>query len=444
MKRDKLVIWIIALITASLVGLMVYMHFNTNRVTWSETYSPEDKMPYGTSIIFDLMQDVRSEQEFTLIKDSTHKELPTDPTTKKDTYIFIGERLFADSADVQKLLDFVHAGNNAFVLTSQPVNLLFDTLLRNAVMENEVSDYEFDEYLDEYNDFKTRVYYVEDSSITLYLADPQFENSNYEISKKYNFETTYNSWAYFNDGLTAQDGTPAEIIGWFDEEYVNYLRIKHGKGEFYFHSTPLVFTNYYLLNDTAMRHSRNALAYFGDGKIYWDEDNRDYDTGGVSRNRNESPNKPSEGPMEFILSEPSLRIAWYLLLAAVVLYLFFGAKRKQRIIANEEKVDNTSIEYAQVLSQMFMKQQDHRKLVLMKMELFKAHIRDRYNIRLPLKKEEETAMLFSEVSNKSGIQAAHIQKIFENHNVHLMMDTVETKDMLQFHQLLEYYYLNCK
>lgn len=444
MKRDRLIIWIIIIITASLVGLVVYMYVNTNRVTWTETYSPEDKMPYGTSIIYDLMQNVRSEQEFTLIKDSTHKELPTDPTSKKDTYIFIGQRFYADSADVQKLLDFVNEGNNAFILAGEPVNLLFDTLLRNPVTKNESYDTEYNEYIEEYDYDKARVYYVEDSSITLQLSDPQFKHQTYELSKKYNFETTYNSWAYFADGLTSQDGRPTETIGWYDEGYVNYLRVKHGKGEFYFHSTPLVFTNYYLLNDTAMRHCRSALAYFGDGKVYWDEDNRNYDTGGLSRNRNESPQKPSEGPLEFILSEPSLRTAWYLLMAAVILYLFFGAKRKQRIIANEEKLDNTSIEYAQVLSQMFMKQRDHRKLVMMKMELFKAQIRDRYNVRLPLKKEEETELLFSEIGNKSGIKPSHIRSIFESHNVHLSMEAVQTEDMLRFHQLLEYYYLNCK
>jgi hypothetical protein len=446
MKRDKLIIYIMVFLALSLVGLIVYFSLNSKRLSWNESYSPEDKMPYGTSAIYALMQSVRSDQEFTLIKDSTHKELPEDPTGKKDTYVFIGQTLYADSADVEKLLAFVKAGNSAFVIASNPASLLLDTLLRAPIAEDDYYTYELDddvfEDYDEY--YRKRIYYVQDSSITLYLNDPQFASSNYELSKKYNFETVFNSWAYFKDGLTGQDGKPVETIGAFDEEYLNYIRLKYGKGEFYFHSTPLVFTNFNLRNDTAMRHCRDALAYFGDGHIYWDEDNRDYDIGGMSNSPNEQPDKPSEGPLEFILSEPSLRAAWYLLMATVLLYLFFGARRKQRIIANQEKMDNTSIEYAQVLSQMFMKQQDHRKLVLMKMELFKSNVRDRYGIRMPLKQEEENDALFREISSKSGIGAEHIRKIFDNHNMHLNMVSVDTSDMLEFHQLLEHYYIHCK
>jgi hypothetical protein len=432
-------------LAAILVGVIVYFTLNSKRVTWSETYSPDDKMPYGTSVIYNLMQNVRSDQQFTLIKDSTHKELPIDPTDKKDTYVFIGQTLYADSADVDKLLSFVESGNNAFVISNQPASLLFDTLLRAPIAGDDEYLYDLEEEIYEYESYaKKRVYYVQDSSILLYLNDPQLILSTYELSKKYNFETTYNSWAYFKDGLTGMDGKPADVIGEFDEGYVNYIRLRYGKGEFYFHCTPLVFTNYYMLNDTAMRHSRDALTYFGDGNVYWDEDNRDYDSGGVSNNKNEQPDKPSEGPLEFILAEPSLRSAWYLLIVVVLLYLFFGAKRKQRIIANQEKMENTSIEYAQVLSQMFMKQQDHRKLVLMKMELFKAHVRDRYGIRLPMKKEEENMALYQEISSKSGIEKDHVRIIFENHNVHLSLNAVNTEEMLAFHQMLEHYYLRCK
>ncbi len=445
MKRDNLIIYIMIVLAVLLVGIIVYFSLNSNRVKWAETYAPDDEMPYGTSVIYNLMQNVRSEQQFTLIKDSTHEELPTDPTGKKDSYIFIGQTLYADSADVKKLLDFVEAGNNAFVISNQPASLLFDTLFQAAVdqYDDEIGMYEGDDYY--YDSYANkRIYYVQDSSISLYLQDPQFANSSCELSKKYNFETVMNSWAYFKDGLLSRYGKPAELIGGFDEGYANYIRIKYGKGEFYFHSTPLVFTNYSMLNDTTMRHSRDALAYLGDGHVYWDEDNRDYDTGGISKNKNEQPDKPSEGPMEFILSEPSLRAGWYLLIFTVLLYLFFGAKRKQRIIANQEKMDNTSIEYAQVLSQMFMKQKDHRKLVLMKMELFKAQVRDRYGIRLPLKKEEENTALFLEIASKSGISQERVRNIFENHNVHLSMDTVNSEEMLTFHQMLEYYYLHCK
>jgi len=442
--------YFIVFVLILLIGVIVYVTYNSKRVSWSESFSPNESEPYGTQVIFNLMQNIRGTQLFTQIADSVHSELPQDPTDKKDSYIFIGNSFYGDSADVETILKFVSAGNNAFFLCNSPNNLLFDSLLRSPVAQlEEIELYESDfesPYDDDYfSDQKKRIYTVEDSTITVYLKNNGRQCCDYDMSYIYAFEKNMRSWLYFKDGLKTWNGEPTEVMGSFDEDYNNYIRFKYGQGEIYMHSTPLVFTNYHMLNDTAMNYCRQALSHFGDGNIYWDEDNRIFDFKSTPpSSADNDPAKPSEGPLEFILSEPSLRKAWYLLLSAVLLYLVFGARRKQRIIANMEKMDNTSIEYAEVLSQMFMKQSDHRKLVLMKMELLKSYLRDKYNIRLPQRFEEENEKLYADISQKSGVRVEIIKEIFKANVYHSSVLEVNTEELLKFHQMLEHFYLNCK
>lgn len=194
-----------------------------------------------------------------------------------------------------------------------------------------------------------------------------------------------------------------------------------------------------------MNYCRDALSYLGNGNIYWDEENRTYDYKAANHpSQANTPSKPSEGPLEFILSEPALKTAWYLILSATILYLMFGAKRKQRIVEPMENMENTSIEYAEVISQMFMKQKDHKKLVSMKMDLFKSFLRDRFRIKLPQKRSDESDVLFNEIATKSNIPANYVRDIFENYHYLDTIVEVETAEMLSFHHKLEHFYNNCK
>ncbi len=186
-----------------------------------------------------------------------------------------------------------------------------------------------------------------------------------------------------------------------------------------------------MINDTTMNYCRDALSYIGDGTIYWDEENRTYDYKASNHHSNgNNLSKPSEGPLEFILSEPALRTAWYLILAGTILYLMFGAKRKQRIVAAMENMENTSIEYAEVISQMFMKQKDHKKLILMKMDLFKSFLRDRFRIKLPANPQDENEELYKEIALKSNIREEQVKDIFDQYKYLSTIMQVETAEML--------------
>lgn len=429
-----------------LAGIIVLINIHRNSIHWQETYLPDDVNPYGTKIIFELLQHARQGQTFVKVKDSISKKLPDISIDNKDSYVYIGLDYHADSADVASLLQFVSKGNNAFIICSNQDHLLLDSLTMISNSNQEDIELDDDEVWVDHEDIHStqqNTYSVEDTSISLHLTDVKRILNPTTIKYKNNFKTSIHSWNYFSDRLRTLEEAPVEILGSFDENYVNFIKLRFGKGEFYFHSTPMSFTNIHMLNDTTMHYCREALSSIGDGTIFWDEENRNYDWKAASQSNREL-HKPEEGPLEFILSEPSLRKAWYLLMLAAILYLIFGAKRKQRVLRTMTIQQNTSIEYAEVISRMFLNQKDHKKLILMKMDLLKSHIRDRFNVRLPIQMKDETDVLYLEISQKSAVPFDQVKSIFEKHKYLASIVFVGTSEMVSFHKEIEAFYETCK
>jgi len=449
---------ILILVIVAIAGLAILLLSGKSSVQWWETYRPDDKQPYGATVFHQLLKDVRQGQPFHVVTDTLANELPEDPGAQVDNYLFIGNEAYPDSADTEQLIRFVQAGNNAFFLVNTVSNRFLDSLL---VLEQEVMPEAVEPEMEEFNEdegysdeevyeeeyYENESWEIEQTSATYYdsCATLYLNNKNlipYPLVRRFEYERGYNNWTYLQDKLASIDGNEAEVLGQINRTYTNFIRVKYGKGFIYVHTTPLAFTNYFMLSDTVNDYTREVMSYLGEGHIYWDEENRDYDFKAYKRNM--GANLSEEGPLEFILSERPLRTAWYLLLLAALLYLIFGARRQQRIIAVADNMDNTSIEYAEVISQLFMKQSDHKKLILLKMELFKAHLRERFMIRLPLTGEEENGKLFAHIAQRSGVDQSLIESIFTQYHYLSVIEGVSTASMLEFHQKIEQFYVLSK
>ncbi len=264
------------------------------------------------------------------------------------------------------------------------------------------------------------------------------------------FEPVYWEWWAFNTtlfefipkdkieilGVVRSDASNPEFV------YPNFIKVSFGKGTFYLHLNPVAFSNYHLLDEKKMNYARSVFDELGTGKIYWSEDNRYFDYTEI--NDSNSPSVAEEGPMEFILSEPSLRKGWYLLLAGVLLYLLFGAKRKQRPIPIAVKKENTSIEYAEVIAQLFLSQTDHKQLIQLKSDQFKFYLRDRFNIHLPKNITWDDDAAIRSIAVKTNTNVELIKSIIKAEGYFKNLDKVDTPAMLSFHHKLEEFYKSSK
>jgi hypothetical protein len=407
--------------------------------------------------------------------------LPTNPTGGVDNYIYVGQEFYADERDNDTLMKFLEAGNTVFISANSLNEDLIEKVFRRANKsdydeyqkeqsqiqeqleeeasvappeETEASEYDEEIYTeDTYIQDNIEYYYEEKNysiptdvtnqdSIFLQTRDEKFDRT--KLSYVYEFDTVPNDWAFFSDfNSSGSDYVKSE--GFFTKtrnkssiQQTNFISISVGQGRLYLHLTPLALTNYSMINRPHMEYAREIFKHLGKGKVYWGEDNRTYSA--IRDPKNVDTDTPSEGPMEFILSEPALRSAWYTLLAGSILYMIFGVKRKQRVIPVTESMQNTSIEYAEVISQLFMEQADHKKLVDLKMDMFKSNLREKYNIRLPINFDDENEEFFKLVSIKTGTPKDLIQEIFLRYKSFTKNIIVETPEMLAFNQRIEEFY----
>ncbi|WP_312767359.1 hypothetical protein [Epilithonimonas sp.] len=139
----------------------------------------------------------------------------------------------------------------------------------------------------------------------------------------------------------------------------DFVKINFGKGHFYIHSEPLVLTNYYILN-SRNKYVENVLSYLPNRETVWFIEN---DT------------SLSMSPMRFIISHPPLKSAWYLLIAGLLIFVFFNAKRKQRIVPVIEPLKNTSVEFIRSIGNLYLQEGDFHEMMAKKAQYFLSKIR---------------------------------------------------------------------
>ena len=80
--------------------------------TYELGFNPSDKSPYGTYVLRELMDSGLAEVKLKLIE--THLDL--DKIGNKDgIYMFIGHENYMNQANIEKLLECVSKGNQAFL-----------------------------------------------------------------------------------------------------------------------------------------------------------------------------------------------------------------------------------------------------------------------------------------------------------------------------------------
>ena len=139
----------------------------------------------------------------------------------------------------------------------------------------------------------------------------------------------------------------------------DFIKVNFGKGHFYIHSEPLVLTNYYLLR-SKNRYLESVLSYLPDRETIWFVEN----------------DVPlSMSPMRFILDNPPMRYAWYLLLAGLGIFVLFNARRKQRIVPVIKPLENTSVEFIRSIGNLYLQEGDFHEMMSKKAQYFLNKVR---------------------------------------------------------------------
>ncbi len=408
------------------MALVLYLQ-PKDKHNWSERYSYSKVEPYGIDLTYEVLKASVKEDSFMVLRRGLAQSLKPSKVKGKANYVFIGNTSYLTEADADSLSAFVAAGNDVFISTHEIYYELDRLFSFSACDTFQVWDY------DELQISKQ----LEDSSVNINLTHPSlgFDKPLVYTFAPQNSPAIYR-WSYFDLGQWCGGQDSVATLGSIGGQ-TNFIRKQHGKGYIYLHSTPILFTNYYMRDSLKLQYAERVFSHLQSSRIYWDEGSRTWH-GADGEDYQNTPFGQSE--LKYILSQPASRWAFYTLLAGVVLYIVFYMKRRQRVIPVIEPYANTSIEYVQTVGGLYFIKQEHRKLAEQQFKLFLSFVRNRY--RIPTQQLDDA--LIKKIAMASTVDEAQVRQLFTAYNTLSYQSDMGEEELIAFNQYLEKFYQNCK
>lgn len=427
--KDKKMMILLAVIVLLLFGLSFLKTRAPKPVDWEPSFVNTKTTPYGTYITYQLLSDIFEKENikstrtpvYNNVKGEVSKYLDIDEDLDDDlksyrevfgdmeydpsswihdlesiedttSYIFINTRFSVEKLDLEYLLYFVALGNNAFISAE-----IFDTKLMDTLRIGRNMQY--------------------------FKADTLFTLADYP-EKKYNFGNI-NGQIKFNIDSCQQ---PVRPLAFNNKKDTTFIEIQYGNGHFYLHTMPSAFANVNMLQSKKYDFGFRCLSYLPqNSKIIWDE----YQKQGAI----------GEGSdFKMMLQNPSLRIALYIILAGLLLFMIFRAKRTQRIIPIIKPPVNSSVEFLNTISNLYYRKKDFNFITEKRHAYFLDFIRKNYYMNT----ETIDNDFINVLSAKSGVDKDKLSELFALYRDLSTLRYIPNETFLQYNSLLEEFYRNVK
>jgi len=443
--KDKKVIILVVMILLLMIGLSLVKSNQPKPVDWKPTFINTKTDPYGTYITYQLLNDIFDKKNIRTTRRPVYNNLKkgvdpyiypeetydddnsdynyndydsdensvdnsaynksysnNDPTywfhelknvTDTTSYLFINKEFDVNDLDMEYLLDFAGIGNNVFISAESFGKTFTDTLgikVKN-VYERKDSIYSLTEY----------------------------------SSNSYPFGTLHGTTRLNTDSCRH----PVKTLGINKSSHDTvFIDIAYGRGHIYLHTVPTAFVNVNMLKTEKYDYGFRCLSYLPENsKIIWDEYQKQGDVGEGS-------------DFKVMLANPPLRIALYIILGGLLLFMIFRAKRTQRIIPVIEPPVNSSLEFLGTISNLYYKKRDFHTIVEKRHAYFLDFIRKNYYMPT----ENVDTEFINILSAKSRMDKSKINQLFLLYSDLSSFAYIENDTFLRYNSLLEEFYREAK
>ncbi|MBT1704403.1 DUF4350 domain-containing protein [Chryseosolibacter indicus] len=374
MRKD----WKYILYVGGAIALFVLVKLITpKQYNWNVTLAHDDKDPYGTYALFNLLPDVLEKKR---IKHNykTIYELK-DSLTSNENILIVATSFNPDKEDCNALLAHVNNGGNAFISSQYIWGSFADTL-----------DVGTRDYL-----FSGETLLKEDST-SITFVNPQLDTMEQYWYRKDNIQNHFDEFDTVKTTIIARNSNGKPVT----------IRIPFGKGNFILNATPLAFTNIYLLAGSNSNFVSQTLSYLPIRDVNWTEY---YHLGRME----------ATTPLRFILTNEPLRWAYYITLFAILAFMIFEAKRKQRIIPIIKPLANTTLEFVSTIGNLYFQNGNHKNIAEKKILFLLDHIRTQYM----LSAREIDDEFIKTLALKSGKSEQELRVLFRT--IHFIQSATE-------------------
>ncbi len=244
-----------AYLGGALLLLVLVEYLTPKPIDWAFTLEKRDKSPYGTYVLGAVLEDVFPGQTIVHSQSSLY-DLETSELTEADNVLIVATDFSPDSLDAAALLQQVDQGGAALIAASFFGGYFADTLRLD---------------------------------IDIRLL-PTLSGQSDTLPRQTYDQTYFTSYDSARTTVLARDSDDRPVL----------LRTRLGEGALILSSVPYQFTNYHLLKENGAEATARTLSYLPVRDVHWTEY---YQTG----------RREATTPLRYILSQPALRWALYLI-----------------------------------------------------------------------------------------------------------------------------------
>lgn len=373
------------------VVMVLLILFKLNKpqtINWHKSYDPTEKSPFGT-FVFDKELSGLMENKLTRTNRSPYQYFGNPKTFEPKNIVLFNYP--SDTESDKKLLEQVKNGSDLMIILGAGLGFELDTL---KIGELEELNY--------------------DSKNTLHFTNPQLKKDSLILDKLPNrkgYSYLEKHWEILGYTSSPEESS---FLG------ANFIHRTYGKGNIYIHTEPLFLTNYYLLKPGNQNYAQDVFSYLPKRETLYFEESQEFQSSSL---------------MRFILANPPLKYAWWLILGGLLLFVIFNAKRKQREVPIIEPLKNKSAEFVKSIGNLYLQEGDFHDMMSKKSQYFLHRVRMHYQIdtqhldddfakKLQLKSEESEELIQEAISliKKSTDPYASVTK----------------EDLIRLNQVLDY------
>lgn len=445
MKKAGVIIVVSFIVLVSI--LAIHNAVQPKPFRWNQSFKTFDKQPYGASVVYGQLENIFPDRQ---IQRASSRQLDpyydpnysythdddefdwNDSTEYDNTYYyeeeidtlwrsdelaylyemaeedvvefnFIGVDAFLQISedDSRALLQHIYQGNDALIAAADVQGIFLNEL--SVFVKTLYSDTDGNDYLE-----MDQREMLDQTNFTVQFFDEEWVDM--KPAEEMSYITDYPN--------------SAEVIATNKEGHVIGIELKIGEGTLTYITVPLVFSNYTLLKTDA-EISEKLLTNLPNRDTYW-ATGRWSDN--WSRDHDDSPSL-----LGFILSEESLRWAFYILLIAVLTFFFFEIKRQQRAIPIINPPENVSLKFTETVSRLYQIQKDNREIVRKKIRFLLEYIRNDLNLDTSVLDEK----FYQRLAAKSKVDEVVVRQVFTQYHALKDKHEVTDEEFLRFNRLVQ-------
>lgn len=414
----------------ALFALMFLLQYNLpKKFQWNATYSHADRQPFGCYVFDSVL--AQSMPRGYHVTSKTFLQLDLEHPQEKIGVLMIADRQKLQKLDVKRLCEIANRGGKVMIVTGST--------------EVEVGKITADSTeVDVGKHFKNEL----EQTFKIGIWSHSYFSLNYILSRDLGSTAQYLdtiSWkglpqVYPARDYVVWDGLATGYLNLDSARYrtplVYYNEDAHevkkriaaamlpfGKGEVIFVATPLLFTNYGMLEGNTSGYIFRLMSLMADVPVYRTEAYMETD---AMRNAQSSP-------LRELIKRPPLRWAIYLTMFGIILFMVTSARRRQRVIPIITKPVNKSLEFIRLVGTLYYQRCSHVELVQKKFLFFTEELRRRTGIEISEVNTDDDEVRL--LSRKTGLDEVYVLQTLRE--IRLVIHSEEDIEALKMRKLID-------